>query len=1496
MTNGPIKLVSLSGSITIHGGSDGLGISANGSGDVLLEARGSGSNVVIISDVVSDRGNITLIAANHVTTSAVVRTDNNGVAGEGEIYIQAVGGAITIGGVIDSKQTTGTGDILLRAGQDITLSTMVTSGGKLGLLAGDDVFQNAAGDVQAAGDILVTSANATNDGDPNDGVIMADGAATTSTGGNILAQASRGGDIRLGLLSVGTMKQVSLNAAGDILDNNIPNTDDVNVIAGRLSMTASGIIGGAGGTITTANSNAIDTQVGTIAASSANGIYIQELAVGGNITVNSIALLDVALDVTRADFNSGTSQITPTATLTALEDLTTTTNGPIKVVAENGTITISGGTTGTPGVSAEGTGDVLLEAGGASSDVIVNAGVLSDSGNITLIAADSVTTSAEIRTDNNGVAGEGEIYIQAVGGAITIGGVIDSKQTTGTGDVLLSAGQDITLSAMVTSGGKLGLLAGDDVFQNAAGDVQAAGDILVTSANATNDGDPNDGVIMADGAATTSTGGNILVQASRGGDIRLGLLSVGTMKQVSLNAAGDILDNNIPNTDDVNVIAGRLSMTAGGIIGGAGGTMSSSNAAAIDTQVGVVAASSSNGIYIQELTAGGNITVNSIALLDVALDVTRADFNSGTSQITPTATLTALEDLTTTTSGPIKVVAENGTITISGGTTGTPGVSAEGTGDVLLEAGGASSDVIVNAGVLSDSGNITLIAADSVTTSAEIRTDNNGVAGEGEIYIQAVGGAITIGGVIDSKQTTGTGDVLLRAGQDITLSAMVTSGGKLGLLAGDDVFQNAAGDVQAAGDILVTSANATNHGDPNDGVIMADGAATTSTGGNILAQASRGGDIRLGLLSVGTMKQVSLNAAGDILDNNIPNTDDVNVIAGRLSMTAGGIIGGAGGTMSSSNAAAIDTQVGVVAASSSNGIYIQELTAGGNVTVSSIAQLDVGLDVTRADFDSGTSEVTFAKSLSAMEDLTTTGGPIKLVADYGTITINGGTNSSGVNANGSGDVLLDARGTGSDIQLNAHVTSSTGNIRLLAADSISLTANVDVTTTSSGTIDMQATAGTFTMHRSATLNTVGGDIRIQTDGNVTIGDITAANANVWLISDSASILDADADDTDTDVTSIGLRLNAAIGVGTLGAGNNAIETNVTTVTARATSGGINILETDDIIVGDVTVNTHLPEFNSTTTPNPGTTQSDLRITAGNGDIVLRSLAGNIVLNDGSPPGDGNAVVAAGNGNVLIEAAGAGKNITANADINGGRGNITITANHSVTLNDDVRTTADGTVLVEAVNGSITLNDGSDGDETGITTIDGDILLQAVFDDADIIINSDINSTSGDIGVNAGRNIVQTVTAITADISTGGHVSFAAANDITMDSGTTINAGTNILLNAGNDIRLGLLDATNVSLNATNGSVLDNNGGDAANVRATHLRITAGDSIGTAAGNAGLPTNANAIDLEVTRVAARSSNGIYLRELATGSDIAVDEVAEMNVQIDVARINARRKRN
>ena len=77
----------------------------------------------------------------------------------------------------------------------------------------------------------------------------------------------------------------------------------------------------------------VRSPVTTVAATSDEGIYLREVVAGRGITVDT-----VTVSVDRARFDSGATQ--PSRTL---EDLTTTTDGPIKLVAEAGVGTIAAG-------------------------------------------------------------------------------------------------------------------------------------------------------------------------------------------------------------------------------------------------------------------------------------------------------------------------------------------------------------------------------------------------------------------------------------------------------------------------------------------------------------------------------------------------------------------------------------------------------------------------------------------------------------------------------------------------------------------------------------------------------------------------------------------------------------------------------------------------------------------------------------------------------------------------------------------------------------------------------------------------------------------------------------------------------------------------------------------------------------------------------------------------------------------------------------------------
>jgi hypothetical protein len=439
------------------------------------------------------------------------------------------------------------------------------------------------------------------------------------------------------------------------------------------------------------NNQAIDIDVDTVAASAAIGIYLREVAAGGAITVDTASAVTVNINgVVRADFDSSTTSVAETRTIASLEDLTSTSNGPIKLVAENGTIEINGGANST-GVIANGTGDVLIEARGANSDVIVNATIASGSGHVTLDAADDVDLNATLNT-----GGAGTVFITGAG--VTI----DATVTSVNGDVLILSTQEISQNAGITSSsGDVGLIASLAITQTGIGDIlTASGDVLIEAGT---------GWEMSGGTVVTAGGGDFDGKALTG-DLALGQIN---SARTALTAGSDISD---ANGATLNVIGTSVSLRAGGLIGNHhnGNGTSLINANAIDTQVSTLAASAGTGIYIEE---ANSLTIDTVATVSVSVNNPKqANFDSATTDVPESRSTAVLEDLTTTNNGPIKIVTVNGSLTINGGNSAVSGLTANGTGDVLLEARGAGSDVTLNADISSHTGDVTVIAADSVST------------------------------------------------------------------------------------------------------------------------------------------------------------------------------------------------------------------------------------------------------------------------------------------------------------------------------------------------------------------------------------------------------------------------------------------------------------------------------------------------------------------------------------------------------------------------------------------------------------------------------------------------------------------------------------------------------------------------------------------------------------------------------------------------------------
>ena len=381
-----------------------------------------------------------------------------------------------------------------------------------------------------------------------------------------------------------------------------------------------------------ANDNAIDITVSTLAANAESGIYLSET---DGLTVTTVAAVTVDIEsVVRVNFNSTTDDVSEDRTASSLEDLSTDTDGPIKLVSQAGSLAIDGGSGG-PGVSADGSGDVLLEA---AQDVITNADVVSGTGNITLDAGNDLDVNAAVTS-----GGSGTIYLTSVSNT-----TIDSQLTSDTGDILVESGVGITQTAAITStSGDIGLIAGSTLAQTTNGDITTGGDVLASAGT---------DWTMAGDAVITATG-NVVGEALSG-DIGLGVING---VNVALSAGNSILD---ANSGSQNVSATSLSLAAtGGLIGGSdtGNINAGANVNAIDITVLTLAASSDAGIYLSE-TDG--LTVTTVAAVTVDIEsVVRVNFNSTTIDVSENQTRSSLEDLSTTTDGPIKIVSLAGSLT-----------------------------------------------------------------------------------------------------------------------------------------------------------------------------------------------------------------------------------------------------------------------------------------------------------------------------------------------------------------------------------------------------------------------------------------------------------------------------------------------------------------------------------------------------------------------------------------------------------------------------------------------------------------------------------------------------------------------------------------------------------------------------------------------------------------------------------------------------------------
>ncbi|MBU6191340.1 MAG: hypothetical protein KGR68_18625, partial [Betaproteobacteria bacterium] len=577
------------------------------------------------------------------------------------------------------------------------------------------------------------------------------------------------------------------------------------------------------------------------------------------------------------------------------------------------------------------------------------------------------------------------------------------------------------------------------------------------------------------------------------------------------------------------------------------------------------------------------------------------------------------------------------------------------------------------------------------------------------------------------------------------------------------------------------------------------------------------------LASTGATAAARLRAATSVTIGDIELADgkvSITAVAGSV-LDADALVASGSSSVNDADqditAAAVRLNAGTALAQSVNHLEttagtLSALAAGGGIWLleaDALAVDTVTATVSRVLSDGSVSNSTVTDD--AQSDIRTTGanGSIVLRTSAGSLTLNNGTapgaastpaDEASVVAHGSGNVLLQTLGAGTNIVANADVASTIGNISLIAKGSVTFAANADIRTASdatlgaaSGSIDVWAEAGAITQDASSLITSTGttAAARLRAATSVTVGDIELIDGKVSITAVSGSILDADAlvttggsgaNDSDQDITASGLRLSAGAAVGD---SVNHLDTTVATLTALAANGSIWVLEANALTIGDVglAVNRVLADASVSTADSTDAVQSDLRTTGGNGSIVVSTTAGSLTLTNGTAPGSAStpadlaAVSAHGSGNILLQAQGNNADLIIGAGVTGSTGHITLTASRTVAAGagTTIATTGAGSVYLAARTGNLTM-----AADALISSVNGDVLLRAGNDVSDQLTIGRVMASNANVG------LVSTGSVLDSDTVT------STADDSTIDvtaRGLLISAGKGAGVLAGNSLSL-----------------------------------------------------------------------------------------------------------
>ncbi|MDA1141971.1 MAG: hypothetical protein O3B01_25700, partial [Planctomycetota bacterium] len=511
-----------------------------------------------------------------------------------------------------------------------------------------------------------------------------------------------------------------------------------------------------------------------------------------------------------------------------------------------------------------------------------------------------------------------------------------------------------------------------------------------------------------------------------------------------------------------------------------------------------------------------------------------------------------------------------------------------------------------------------------------------------------------------------------------------------------------------------------------------------------------GGSISVTGLDAAANSVALVARAGEITDGEAGTATDVT--SGGLSLRATGAIG--------SSANPIDTSTNTIAATSGDGIFLNETDA---ITIGSSGGV-TGLTTTG---NNGEVQLSAGGSITASNVVTADGtGNVTLVASGAgsSLTISANVDTAG------GDVrLLSGTGNSALLTVNNNVNSNGGDITL-RADTADISANVNAgngkilisTSTQDGTriIDLGTEITTTLSLNDSEID------RLITNSLLTIGDTNTGDVQIWAsvspsnAANTTIISGAQIEGNSGSTLTVGgiLTLDARDAIfGVSGTGGDKLALNAETLAARSRGDlNVSIVEADSVIFAS----------------SNGASSAFNGVEGGRVEVVASNSIG-------------FTVALATNGDLLLSAGG---NIDGGSNDLNAQGAVTLTGNNitigSVTSAAGINVTASGTLSMSSILDGGNQNVSVTADDLKATT-DGLLVRNA----AGVTFTVDsMNIGGGDFNVDSATGIVQF--SGTTDIDVSGNHNFIASTS----------SSTGIILNTA-DILAG-----NIQFLATSGQV------------------------------------------------------------------------------------------